>query len=242
MSVLLLLFLSTVPLRSQSPLENAWCAQALLGRSVWSRVLRIENESRTGPYPRVVHALVFELLGVLWFYTDANGTQSFSLHRGQLDREKADFGPLLLDIDPGFRRWTLVAGAPPTYRDGGRSLHNGCFILSVVLWRERRDRGGPLRTPRLLSYYWGTPTGRLGHTVLAFECAGQIEVVDPVRPDVRRCFPTEIGSNPLALACAVAEGEVLTARTLPLEAADDGPPLVVGAVGPSRKRNPVSLL
>jgi len=99
---LVLLLLATASLRAGDSLAHARQARALLGPAFWSCVLRIENETRGGAYAPMLHALVFEFAGRLWFYTDANGTQSFSLHRGRLAEEKADFGPLLRDIEPGF--------------------------------------------------------------------------------------------------------------------------------------------
>ncbi|MCX6934404.1 MAG: hypothetical protein NTZ29_17245, partial [Verrucomicrobia bacterium] len=62
-------------------LTNARRAQAVLGADVWSQVIRIENSGSTGKYARTVHALVFEVAGILWFYHDSEGSQSFSLHR-----------------------------------------------------------------------------------------------------------------------------------------------------------------
>ena len=95
----------------RADLTNARSAQAILGADVWSQVIRIENTGSTKKYPRTVHALVFEVAGILWFYQDGEGTQSFSLHRGRLEAEKADFAPLLADIHPGFTRWTVVYGS-----------------------------------------------------------------------------------------------------------------------------------
>ena len=71
----------------RADLTNARSAQAILGADVWSQVIRIENTGSTKKYPRTVHALVFEVAGILWFYQDGEGTQSFSLHRGRLEAE-----------------------------------------------------------------------------------------------------------------------------------------------------------
>src|SRR5262249_48543801 len=122
--------------RAETSLENAFRAQALLGPEVWSQVIAVQNDSRGGVYPRTVHALVFELAGILWFYADVNGTQSFSLRYGQLEAEKADFGALLHAVDPGFVRWVQVEAQPKNPGDHRRPLPNGCFIESVVAWRE----------------------------------------------------------------------------------------------------------
>lgn len=237
--ILLLLLLGALPLPAQTPLENATHARSLLGPAVWSKIIRIENDSRRSRYPRVVHALVFELCGVLWFYTDADGTQSFSLHRDRIDEEKADFGPLLLDIDRGFRRWSEVT---PPWREpprGGALLRNGCFIESVCLWRTRPPTGSVAGSPRLLSYYVETPGGRLGHTVLAYETAGRIEVVDPVSPGERWFIGRDAGATPLNLARLIAGAQVVSARTLSLDGMETPRAMLANAGGP---RTPVGAL
>ena len=88
----------------------------------WSRVVRIENSApagflHRGAYPRVVYATVFEVSGILWFYTDTDGTQSLSLTTNTAARDEASPGALFLAIDRGFTRWSWVAGPAP--RGGG---------------------------------------------------------------------------------------------------------------------------
>jgi hypothetical protein len=213
-----------------SSLEHARRAQALLGPQVWSQVITVRNSARQSPYPRVVHALVFELVGILWFYTDVNGTQSFSLHRGRLAEEKKDFGPLLRDIEPGFERWVPVArGAasvsewPRTPLADARShvalpatfsepLPNGCFIESVAALRQRLNRGLAVEDPRLLSFYVPNSAGKMGHTVLAYESGGSVEVVDPSQPGQPLIFPPATAREPLALARALEGSAVVKAR------------------------------
>lgn len=195
-------------------------AQALLGDAVWSRVVRIENTARTGPYPREFHALVFEFERLLWFYTPCDGTQSFSLHRDNLVAEKADFGPLLRDIEPGFARWTEAAPGPADVApvDDGSPLRNGCFIESLVALRERVARGDGAEEPRLLSYYATTSAGRLGHTVLSYRVGGRVEVLDPAQRERNFVFPLAAGADPLTLARTLAGRDVIQARYLPLHA------------------------
>lgn len=215
--VLLLLVLLTVPLRARTDLDHARHARALLGPATWSQIIRIENDGRHSPYPRVVHALVFELAGLLWFYADVNGTQSFSLHRNRLAWEKEHFGPLLRDIEPGFQRWSVVADPAAGWRDDGEPLRNGCFIDSVALLRDRLGRGGPpIRNPRLLSYYAQAVSGLKGHTVLAYEVATGLEIMDPAAPHRATLFPPALGADPLALARAHDGARVVSARTIPL--------------------------
>jgi len=207
-------------LPAQPALENVRTAQALLGSGVWSRAITVRNEARVSPYPKIVHALVFELAGILWFYTDVDGTQSFSLHQGNLAAEKADFGPLLRDIEPGFTRWTPAApdAAVRGTAAGGSPLRNGCFIESVVALRERMARGEVAEEPRLLSYHAESPGGRVGHTVLAYRVGGRLEIIDPSQRERAFAFPVSAGADPLALARALAGRDVVRARYLPLPA------------------------
>jgi hypothetical protein len=216
--VLLLILLGAV-LRGQTSLENAVRAQTLLGPEVWSRVITVRNETRISAYPKIVHAVVFELVGVLWFYTDSDGTQSFSRYRGQVESDKDDFGALLRDIEPGFVRWsyaTAVAKAP----GNGKPLLNGCFIESVVAWRERLQRGLVTGEPRLLAYYTMTRHGRKGHTVLAYVSGDLLEIFDPARPEKPFVFARSAGENALALARAFDGGDLEKARFLPLVPGD----------------------
>lgn len=209
---------SATPLSATDSLQPARHAQALLGREVWSTLLRIENRAPSTRYPRIVHALVFELADILWFYDAAHGTQSFSLHRGRLAEEKADFAPLLRDIDAGFVRWTEVpAGMEHSPTRG--SLPNGCFIESIAALRDRLASGEAISRPQLLSYYLTHRGVLTGHTVLAYETNGRIAVIDPARGGAPLQFPTPLAGNALQLARAVAGNDVATARWVPLEPA-----------------------
>jgi hypothetical protein len=200
-------------------LAHARRAQLLLGSDVWSRIIRIENTARHSPYQERLHALVFELAGILWFYTEADGTQSFSLHRNRLAEEKADFGPLLRDIEPGFVRWTVVPASPldAIESNPGADLRNGCFIESYALLRRLLACGVAVAQPRLLSYYARDVRRRQGHTVLAYVVAGQVVIVDPVNPETKRGFPAALASDPRKLARALLGLGVSDARVLPLE-------------------------
>ncbi len=206
-------------LRAEPSLDQVRTAQALLGPEIWSRVIRVENRTRAGRYPRTLHALVFELANVLWFYTPADGTQSLSLHVGRLEEEKADLGPLLRDIEPGFTRWSVVPPErlPPPVP--GLALGNACFIESIAGLRERLARGERLERPRLLSFYEQTALGMHGHTVLAFGTDEGIEIFDPARPAVRRTFAPALGPDALALARAFEGPGVVKARFVTIELA-----------------------
>ena len=203
-------------LRAQDSLDQARRAQVLVGPGVWSRVIQVTNESPGRVYPATVYALIFELAGILWFYTDANGTQSFSLHVGRLEAEKADFAPLLREIAPGFGRWSVLPDAAPPAEGWNEPLRNGCFIESVAALRERLARQAGIREPRLLSYYLKTGAAETGHTVLAYEVDGQVEIFDPARPAVRLQYPRRVGQDALWLAQAMEGGRVKSARFVPM--------------------------
>ena len=209
------LVLATV-LRAGGALAHARRAQALLGAETWSRVVRVDNATRFGRYPRVVYGLVFELADILWFYTDADGTQSLSLHRGLLAEEKADLGPLLRAIEPGFKQWSVVPDDAGLPADSRGTVPNGCFIESVAALRERLARGGTVTRPQLLSYYEQTSMGVMGHTVLTYESSQGEMVIDPTGPNRSRTFPVQLARDPLALARALGGPRVGQARWVPL--------------------------
>lgn len=212
----LFVFVSSAALRADANLQHARRAQALLGDEVWSQVIRVENESRSSHYPRVVHALVFEMADILWFYVSSEGTQSFSLHRGRLAEEKADFAPLLREIDPGFARWSVLADGP-VRGTGPAVLLNGCFIESVVALRDRLLRGGEAVRPHLLSYYVNTRTGLQGHTVLAYETGDRVEVIDSAQAGKRFNFPAPLARDAMKLARAMEGPRVANARLLAVD-------------------------
>ena len=158
--------------------EAAWQARLMLGEGVWAKVLRIGNDNPAGPYPATVYATVFEMGGILWFYTGMDGTRSFSLHYGRLEQEKGEFGRLLRAIEPGFNRYDVLPEAMPAGAHNRRPLRNGCFIDSVVALREALETGVPVKRARLLTYYLKHRGGVKGHTVLVFRTALGLHVTD----------------------------------------------------------------
>jgi len=205
-----------VVVRASPTLPHVRQAQVMLGSDTWSRIVAIENVAPRSEYPRELHALVFELAGLLWFYTPVDGTQSFSLHLNALAAEKADFGPLLRAIEPGFRAWREVEAED--VGPSGARLPNGCFIESVVALRDRIEAGELPRQPRLLSYYIGTTSGLKGHTVLAYEKDDHIAVVDAAQPERTIRVPRSRAGDPLRLARAFEGKRVTRARELRLDA------------------------
>ena len=177
---LLPLLVLATGLRSEDDLGHVYHAQHLLGAGMWSRVIQIENTRPASPYPRTVHALVFELDAILWIYLPTDGTQHLSQYRGRLEADKADLGPLLLAIDRGFTHWA-DAPEPPDELPGGRPP-NGCFVESIALLRRELEQGIPAHDAALLSYYVLLATGLRGHTVLLVQTTKGIRVIDPQCP------------------------------------------------------------
>jgi hypothetical protein len=202
-------------------LANALAARDLVGPEVWSRIVRIENRvpgglHRRTPYPKTVYALVFELSGILWFYTDADGTQSLSLRRGALDSDKADPGPLLRAISPGFASWAWVEPTPSWTDSAPRIPPNACFLECVAALRRQMNVGAETADPRLLSYYVDTPSGRLGHTVLLFRAQGRLEALDPASSPSPEVLPHELDGDDRSISRYLRGGEVADSRALAL--------------------------
>jgi hypothetical protein len=197
-------------------LAHARRAQVLLGADVWSQVITVENKGTISRYPRTVHALVFELAGILWFYTDTDGTQSFSTYRGRLEADKANFAPLLREINRGFASWTVVAPDFTAREPESERLSNGCFIESVANLRERLVTGDDVSCPQLLSYYAASGNHLAGHTVLTYETAAGVQVIDPVDPTHPRLYPREFARNAVALGTALVGRLVAKAVWLPV--------------------------
>lgn len=195
-------------------LSPARHAQHLLEAHLWTQVVRIDNASAASPYPRVVYALIFQLDSVLWFYTPKDGTQSLSLYRGQPEKDKANLGPLLLAIDPGFTHWTRFPESDESPADGLR-LQNGCFIESITLLFRELEKGSPIENPMLLSYYVSLPGGIRGHTVLQFTSGGRVHVIDPDRPARVATFRYTDANDPKDVAQRIRR-DVSKARHFPL--------------------------
>jgi hypothetical protein len=198
--------------RADESLLHARRAQALLADDVWSEVIRLDNVALASVYPRTVHALIFEFVGRLWFYCSVNGTQSFSLYADRLAEDKADFAPLLREIEPGFRRWVVLAdGDAPA-----GPLENGCFIESIATLRQRVAEGADVAEPHLLSYYIDTQTGSRGHTVLVYRERGRAILCDPSQPETSFSFPVGLARDAVKLARAFENPDVVKARLLPI--------------------------
>ncbi len=222
---------------AQASLRTAQQARAELGSGVWSRVLRIDNSNPHNGYPSTVFATVFEFDGILWFYTDANGTQSFSLHRGRLDEEKANFTSLVQAISPDFRFFEIlpeVAGKPVHVTSA--RLPNGCFIDSLAALRYRIEAGDAILRASLLSVYVGRGATLHGHTVLAYETpAGAFLIDSAVSPEPVRLAGATLAHDPIRAAQAVMKN-VTRALWLPVVAPKRDPSSLMAAMTPSERQ------
>jgi hypothetical protein len=163
--------------------------------------------------------VVFEVSGILWFYTGTNGTQSLSLTRGTVARDEADPGALLRAIDPGFTAWSWMEPRGAQGAAVPRHPANACFIESLAVLLRRMETGEEAGSPRLLSFYVRTPTALYGHTVLVFSTAKGLEAVDPGVSQEPVAIPVEVGSDPMAVSAFLRGGRVSSARALPIACA-----------------------
>jgi hypothetical protein len=182
--------------------ETAFQARAMLGPDIWSRVLRIENQNagRVSRYPVEFHGLVVAFEGILWLYTEFDGTQTLSLYSGRLAEDQADIGPLLRAIEPGLERFVDVTDRPPEQVSATTPPY-ACFLASVVRWQKLRQDPVPPSRARLLAYY---PLGeRQGHMVLEYWRGGRRYVFDPDRPGEEREMSRWLAEDPLKVAQAL---------------------------------------
>jgi hypothetical protein len=193
-------------------------AAAMLGPTLWKQVLRVHNTSKESRYPKSFGAVVFEMGGILWFYTATDGTQSLSIRLGRAKEDEQDLGPLLSNLDAGFTHWEADSGA---HSPGEKSSipPNACFIQSVALLRSSLSLGIRVERARLLSYYVSYPTGLRGHTVLFLETDKGPTVIDPLmqrRPLHVRGADT---GDPKCVAYCIRH-DVALARWVPISPGD----------------------
>ena len=202
-------------------------ASAMLGPTLWKRVILIENASTDGHYPHSFGAVVFEMGGILWFYAPADGTQSLSLRRGHTLEDEQNFGYLLTHIDPGFSHWEYDPGSNDQ-EERGSVPPNACFIQSIALLRQRLSVGMSFENAKLLSYYVSYPTGVKGHTVLYLETDRGPTIIDPLkqrRPLIVRSANLE---DPKRVAYCIRR-DVSSARWVPIGPDDFAPSRAEGA-------------
>lgn len=180
--------------------ESAFWGKELLGPDTWSRVLKIENAAPTVRYPAQFYALVFEFEGVLWFYTESDGTQSLSQQVGQVRTDKQNYLALARGLHAGFTRVTDGAcDQPPLTALVDNKLPRGCFLYCMLNWRRLETFGAPARG-QLLTYYINTPTGSRGHTVLLYRYGKKHFLFDPADTELERTLLTPPPEDPLEAA------------------------------------------
>jgi hypothetical protein len=223
-SLFALFLLAASPAFAREPegLNDALAARSLLGPEIWSRVVRIDNAGHTGmekrtPYPRTVFGLVFELSGILWFYCDADGTQSLSIRKNSLEADKADPGPLFKAVSDRFVSWSWVDEAPALKLPISQHPPNACFLECLALLRRRIASGCEVGSPRLLLFYVRTPFGIRGHTTLVFALRDGLAAIEPDWPDRIMNIPVGAGKDARSLSEYIRRGGVSSARELPLD-------------------------
>lgn len=212
---------------AESGFRSALYAQSLLGPETWSRVIHIKNTNARSMYPRELYALIFEFADILWFYTERDGTQSFSLYQNRLAQEKADFGPGLLEIDSGFTAYSIVENEKG-HPSAPRKLPNGCFIESLVEGMSRLRDDPLVHKLRLVLFYSQGKRG--GHCILAYQTPDGVFAVDPADYRGAQRFGDHWPQNPIQIAQLVGTdrrpGAITTARTV------EFPPLLSHRVAP----------
>lgn len=179
--------------------ESAFLAQKLLGPHVWSRVVRIESEpGEHRRYPAEFHGLVIAFADILWFYTEYDGTQNLSFHRGQLEADKANLGELLRAVDPAMIRFSVETEPPPAW-DLPAMLPNACFVACVKHWEMLLQSGYPPKKARLIACF-PPNADQTGHMILEYRRGLSRVVFDPDRPDQRITIPFWVSRNPLITA------------------------------------------
>jgi len=211
--ILALLLLLPVALSADS-LRSAFQARAMLGTEIWSRVLRIKNErpGRGSRYPAEFHGLLVDFQGILWLYTEFDGTQSLSRYAGRTEADRADLAPLLQAVEPGLTLADADVDGPP-FGTLGRPPPFHCFPAAVARWQKLQGEPNPPTRARLLAIY---PQGRRqGHMVLEYWRDGHRFVFDPERPARDQELALELAEDPLKVARALYR---LDARLSPVRA------------------------
>ncbi|WP_221033092.1 hypothetical protein [Actomonas aquatica] len=203
---------------------------AMLDDELWAQVVRIDNRRRTGDFPRVAWATVFELGERLWIYLPRYGTRSLSRFASRLEEDKLDLSDVLQHLHEGFRGHEVAVDDDATWVGPvawetslgllDAEVPNGCFVRSVAWFQRLQSAGAPLRDAQLLLYYGGSGAARWGHTVLYYETDAGMYYWDSRDPRAARPVPGGAVQDSLALARRVspaqAGGQLDSARTFDL--------------------------
>lgn len=187
--------------------EAALQAQEMLGRSIWSKVVEVENTNESSRYPATLFATVFEFDDVLWFFT-STGTQPIELSRNRVADYQDDLLPLLQTIE----RFSSVKVVPPSAEPSEEFPHlvNGCVIESIFTLEQLRMSGEQIQKAKLLLYSTERSTRRRlsegnprGHAVLVFETPEGRFFVDP--PEIKTVKQLTTGGewHPAEIAAAI---------------------------------------
>jgi hypothetical protein len=204
--------------QENSSMFHARRASAMLGPTLWKRVIHVHNSATGSRYPASFGAVVFEMGGILWFYTATDGTQSLSTRLGRAREDEQDFGPLLLLIDSGLSRWEFdpeSAGLD----EKGPVPPNACFIQSIALLRHSLSAGISAEHAKLLSYYVTLPTGLKGHTVLYLETKQGRTIIDPLMQRRPLLVPNGSPGDPRRVAGCIRP-DITSARWVTIDPND----------------------
>jgi len=86
-----------------------------------------------------------------------------------------------------------------------------------VALRERLNRGLEIVRPHLLHFYTDRSKGSQGHTVLAYETSGRVEVIDSAQADRSFSFPVALARDAMKLAQALLGHRVTQAILFPIQ-------------------------
>lgn len=180
--------------------ESAFWGKELLGPDTWSRVVLVENAEPIVRFPSRFYGLVFEFEGVLWFYTESDGTQSLSQQFGQIRADKKNYLSLVRELHHGFARITDAASdEPPLASLLDNTLPRGCFLYCLLNWRRLEKLGAPSRA-QLLTYYVNAVDGPRGHTLLLYQYGKKHYLYDPADTELERPLLTPPPDDPLDAA------------------------------------------
>lgn len=199
--VLLLLACLALPAFAGSR-ESAFRAQELAGPGVWSRVIKITNAApaETSRLPAEFYGLVVVFADIVWLYTEFDGTQNLSSHRGRTAQDVARLGELLREVDPHWVGYEVVT-EPPLFAEMPASPPNSCFPACVAQWQKLLRAKRPPKEARLIACF---APGRLsGHMLLEFRKGWSRYVYDPESSQEPIRLKWRTGRDPLAVANAV---------------------------------------
>lgn len=191
--------------------EPAIQAHQMLGPSIWSQVIQIENRNETSRYPSTLYATIFEFDNVLWFYT-STGTQPIERSRNRVDAYRRNLLPLLKNIERGFSSLKIIAADKIAIDAAALAkLENGCVIESLYSLEKARKAGAEIEKARLLLYSAsrnsrrGTGGNARGHAVLIYQTSEGIFYVDPPEISVVKQFSEDHSWDPKTFAASIEE-------------------------------------